>query len=189
MVGLPYGKLKDLQPVTIDATTGDVYPPPNSGLLLQGQRVYREQGCYQCHTQVVRPTYAGPDRWRKGWAGETPRETHPMDYYGLPIAMLGVQRIGPDLANVGYRVTDAKWHYKHLYAPRSINDYSVMPAFTQLFTKRKIDGQPSVDAVDVADLPEGYEVVPTPDARALVTYLLALRKDSPTAAPTAAPAP
>lgn len=181
MVGIPHGKLKDLQPTALDESGAEVYPPPNRGFILAGQRVYQAEGCYQCHTQIVRPTYAGPDRWRAGWAGETPRETQPLDYYGLPYAMLGVQRIGPDLANVGFRRPDAAWHFQHLYNPRSIHPWSVMPGYEHLFKKRKIEGQPSADAIKVEGLDAGWEVVPTNEARVLVTYLMAMRKDGPTA--------
>lgn len=185
MVGVPYGKLKEIQPRALDATGQEVYPPPNRGLVLYGQRVYNEQGCAQCHTQVVRPTYAGPDRWRKDWAGDpySGRETQPLDYYELPYAAIGVQRIGPDLANAGFRLTEEAWHYKHLYNPRALNSWSVMPAFRNLFEKRKIEGAPSQDAVAIAGIEPGFEVVPTYQAKALVTYLMALRKDAPTAPP------
>ena len=185
MIGVPYGKMKDLQPKALDESGAEVYPPPNRGLIAYGQRVYNEQGCYQCHTQVVRPTYAGPDRWRKGWAGDSAqaRETQPLDYYGLNYAALGVQRIGPDLANVGFRITDAAWHYKHLYNPRAVNAWSNMPSYKSLFKKRKIEGQPNSEALDVPGLESGYEVVPSYEAKALVTYLMAMRKDSLTQAP------
>jgi cytochrome c oxidase cbb3-type subunit 2 len=181
MVAIPYGKLKDLQPVKLDETGSVVYPPPNRGFVLAGHEIYKAEGCYQCHTQVVRPTYAGAERWRKGWAGETPRETQPLDYLELPYAPLGVQRIGPDLANVGFRITDPAWHFQHLYNPRSVHEWSVMPGYEHLFVKRRIQGQPAADAVKVEGLEPGWEVVPTDRARILVTYLLALRKDSPTA--------
>lgn len=91
----------------------------------------------------------------------------------------------------------AAWHHRHLYDPRSINPYSTMPAFRFLYEKRKITGQPSADAVklggpDVA--PDGWEVVPSYDARALVAYLMSLDqshelKEVKSNAPATPPAP
>lgn len=181
LLGLPYGSLKALQPTALDED-GLIFPPSSRGMIQYGQQIYLQQGCYQCHTQVVRPTYAGPDRWR--FAGENPRETHPLDFHnGGPVAPLGLQRIGPDLANVGTRIDDPAWHFLHLYNPRLVHAWSVMPAYPNLFEKRRIQGQGADDALVLADLEPGWEVVPTSDAKALVTYLLSLRKDAPTLAP------
>jgi len=181
LLGLPYGSLKAIQPTALDED-GLVFPPPARGMMEFGQQVYLAQGCYQCHTQVVRPTYAGPDRWR--FSGETPRETQPLDFlHGGTIAPLGLQRIGPDLANVGTRIDDPAWHYLHLYEPRAVHPWSVMPAYKNLFEKRRIQGQGAADALSLPDLEAGWEVVPATEAKALVTYLLALRMDAPTEAP------
>ena len=185
LVVVPYGQTKALVPKPLDPDGIEVYPPPNGGLVLAGQRVFNDQGCYNCHTQVIRPTYAGPDRWRDGWAGDPMalRETEPMDYLGQPYAPLGRERIGPDLANIGFRMTDARWHYQHLYNPRSVVSWSVMPSFAHLFERRRVDGQPGVLAVAGASVADGCEAVPGDDARTLVAYLLGLRKDAPNRAP------
>lgn len=187
LVAVPYGKMKAMEPREIDAAEGTVYPPPNRGLVQEGNKIYIEQGCHECHTQVVRPTYAGPDRWRPGWAGDPKqaRETQPLDYEGVERAALGKQRIGPDLANVGFRITDPAWHYQHLYDPRSVHPWSIMPSYAHLFEKRRVEGQPSDLALDVEGIENGWEVVPTTDAKDLVTYLLSLRKDAPVTAPEA----
>ena len=105
--------------------------------------------------------------------------------------MLGSQRIGPDLADIGGRSTDAVWHYRHLYNPRAITgrEKSVMPPYKFLFNKRKLamgerlredaitvtitddDGKTAVESIE-----RGYEVTPKPTARALVVYLLSLHQ-------------
>ena len=180
LVVAPYGQTKALEPKALDPAGTEVYPPPNSGLVLEGQRIFNEQGCYQCHTQLIRPTYISAERWRSGWAGDpmTRRETQILDYYGQPYAQLGKMRVGPDLSNVGFRQTEAKWHFQHLYNPRSVVSWSIMPSFSHLFEKRRLEGQPSDLAVAGAE--DGYEIVPTTEARALVAYLMSLRKDAPT---------
>jgi cytochrome c oxidase cbb3-type subunit 2 len=120
----------------------------------------------------------GPDLAR-GWGK---RRTVARDFlFDYPVA-LGSQRIGPDLANVGARQPDAGWHLRHLYAPRLEVKVSAMPPHRFLFEKRKIERSPSPDAMvlprDLAP-PPGYEIVPKPEAGALVAYLLSLRADAP----------
>jgi cbb3-type cytochrome oxidase cytochrome c subunit len=96
--------------------------------------------------------------------------------------MLGAQRIGPDLANVGLRLPDPSWHLRHLYAPRSQVKDSAMPPYRFLFEKRRIERTRALDALDLPSelAPEaGYEIVPTAEAQALTAYLVSLRADAP----------
>lgn len=120
----------------------------------------------------------GPDIAR-GWGKRrTVAEDFVFDY---PV-MLGSQRIGPDLADVGTRLPDANWQLLHLYAPGYEVKGSVMPPYRFLFETHKIERHRSADALNLPpDLapPAGYEVVPTARARALVAYLLSLRIDQP----------
>ena len=90
----------------------------------------------------------------------------------------------------------AAWHHVHLYSPRSINVDSVMPSYRFLYQTRLISDAPSAEALHLtgSDAPrEGWEIVPTFDARCLVAYLMALNQSHPlkevrSAAP-AAPSP
>ena len=96
--------------------------------------------------------------------------------------MPGSQRIGPDLANVGSRLPDPNWHMRHLYAPALEVKGSTMPPYRFLFEKRKITRSHSPEALALtapAAAPEGYEIVPTHEAKALVAYLQSLRTDAP----------
>lgn len=71
----------------------------------------------------------------------------------------------------------AAWQYQHLYAPRSLNLDSDMPAYRFLFDKHHIGGQPDADALKLKgdDAPEeGWEIVPNYDAKCLVAYLMSL---------------
>ncbi|MEY2545873.1 MAG: cytochrome c oxidase cbb3-type subunit [Verrucomicrobiota bacterium] len=88
----------------------------------------------------------------------------------------------------------AAWHHKHLYAPRSVDPDSIMPGFKFLYEKRRISGETSADAVKLsgrAAPPEGFEVVPTYDAKCLVAFLMSLDQSHPLTEVknTAAPAP
>ena len=186
----PVMKYQKLSPVAYDKDKDGMdgfYPP--AVIHRQGQLVYAREGCVQCHSRMIRPANMGLDGWRKGWGQEQEARTaDPVrsntlrDYLGEPIAFLGVQRTGPDLANVGWRLTDRARAHVMLYAPRSLNRWSTMPSYRQLYTVQKAQGPKSSLALD---LPEGfhpgkgYEVVPTAEAEALVDYLISLKKDYP----------
>jgi cbb3-type cytochrome oxidase cytochrome c subunit len=76
----------------------------------------------------------------------------------------------------------AAWHHVHLYAPRSINPDSNMPAYRFLYQKRRIAGERSAEALQLSggDVPpQGWEVVPTYDAKCVVAYLMGLNQSHP----------
>jgi cytochrome c oxidase cbb3-type subunit 2 len=76
----------------------------------------------------------------------------------------------------------AAWHHVHLYSPRSINLDSNMPSYRFLYRSRRITDARSADALQLtgSDAPaEGWEIVPTFDARCLVAYLMSLNQSHP----------
>ena len=77
----------------------DVYPQPQSGMVERGARVYAANGCIYCHSQQVRPDYAGADIERK-WGD---RRSAPRDYIFERPVSLGKMRMGQDIANIGAR--------------------------------------------------------------------------------------
>ena len=115
----------------------------------------------------------------RGWGV---RRSVAADYlYDSPV-QLGSLRAGPDLADAGTRLNNASWHLLHLYAPQSVVKNSAMPPFRFLFETRKIGDAPSPDALNLPSEfapPAGYEVVPKPEAKQLVAYLLSLHADVP----------
>jgi cytochrome c oxidase cbb3-type subunit II len=93
---------------------------------------------------------------------------------------LGKARLGADLTNVGVRQTDPQWYYRLLYDPQSLHPASVMPSFRYLFRERRIFGQRSADALKLEGRgapPDGYQIVPTEDGKAIVAYLLSLKRN------------
>ena len=167
-----------LSPVA-DADSGGSLPPNLAGDAVAGQRVYAAEGCIACHSQQVRQTSITGTDIARGWGV---RPSVARDYLRDSSAYLGSSRLGQDLSNVGVRLPNAKWHYRHLYRPGSVNEGSIMPSFSHLFAVRKIQGQRSDEALELAgaDAPkEGFEVVPTSEAKNLVAYLLSLRHDYP----------
>lgn len=181
LVWVPNEQLGGQGPTT-DTPTGQEYPQPNTEQVAEGRRVYQANGCVYCHSQQIRPQGFGADIAR-GW-GE--RRSVPRDYIHDQPHLLGTMRTGPDLMNVADRLSSPVWHHQHLYNPRMMTPGSIMPSFAYLYEKRPLGTSPSEDAVRIPRMwrEDGYEVVPTPEANALVAYLLALgnRPDLPEAA-------
>jgi cytochrome c oxidase cbb3-type subunit II len=177
LVLIPQLQFGRQEPVRIEET-GQLYPQQRSGPARQGMDVYRANGCIYCHSQQVRPEGFGADVARN-WGT---RRTVARDYiYDKPV-MLGTMRTGPDLTNIGVRQSASSWHYLHLYDPQITSKGSVMPPFRFLFEKNKVGAKPSPDALMLPKeerLEAGYEVVPGPEARALVEYLLSLKANTP----------
>lgn len=176
MVVAPQIQIGGQQQATIEPSNVR-YPVPRLGLAQRGADVYRANGCFYCHTQQVRPKDYGSD-FERGWGM---RMSVAQDFLFEQPAMLGLMRMGPDLANAGIRLIDESWHYQHLYNPKSTVDRSTMPQYPYLFEKQIIVGKPSPDALELTGEfapPQGYEIVPKPEARALVAYLTSLQSQA-----------
>ena len=145
-----------------------------SALEQRGLRRYVAEGCVYCHTQQVRPLTQDTSRYgRPSLAGDYAR-LRPLDAWRHSPRVLGSERTGPDLSNIGARQPSTVWHYLHLYQPRAVVAGSVMPAFPWLFALGK-QGDPDALALPAAIAPaNGGAIVPTDDARAIVAYLLSL---------------
>jgi len=207
LVLVPQKQIGDLQPQFGDdeGKIVDIYPIDNQGAVKAGRVVYASEGCVYCHSQQIRDEQNGSDLARS-WGV---RRTVARDYIFEAPPLLGSTRLGPDLANIGSSKwrnepededpnfkpakRDAAWQLLHLYAPRSIMKDSGMPPYRYLFEKRKISGQRSDEALNLTgeDAPEpGYEIVPKPEAKSLVSYLLSLDRSHPlNEVKSAAPAP
>lgn len=150
-------------------------PAPLSGLADQGRAVYQDLGCVACHTQQVRFEGFGSDI-KRGW-GE--RGSYAREYIREKTVLIGSSRIGPDLRNIASRITEADVFHKVLYAPESVAPGTNMPAHKFLYEVRPLTGnQPSFKALKLTSKyapGEGFEVVPTHRAEALVAYLMSLK--------------
>lgn len=97
-----------------------------------GRGIYVREGCFHCHTTQVRAGTRDVDRW-----GE-PSAIGPIDVRRAGLPLMGLRRVGPDLANEsGRRSND--WHAAHLFRPQSILKGSVMPGYPWLF--EEVDGR------------------------------------------------
>jgi cytochrome c oxidase cbb3-type subunit 2 len=147
--------------------------PPTPGLeplsLLEarGRDVYVAEGCFYCHTQQIRPL-----------SGDKPfgRPSAPGDYAYQTPELLGSERNGPDLSNIGKRQSSSIWQYIHLYEPRAVVPQSIMPAFPWLFrvVERVPPGEKAVP-LPPSFAPKGV-VIPSDEGKALVAYLLSLKQ-------------
>ncbi len=102
---------------------------PLTALQLAGRDIYQREGCFNCHSQMIRPFRAETERYgHYSVAGESVYD-HPF--------LWGSKRTGPDLARVGGRYSD-EWHRVHLLNPRDVVPESNMPAYSWL-EKRNVD--------------------------------------------------
>ena len=171
LINKPQAESGNLSPILND--DGTQIPAVLPGLAQQGRKVYQELGCINCHTQQVR--YYGGRDIERGW-GE--RATIGQDYVGQYPVLIGYIRHGQDLTNVGDRRPDAAWHHQHFYNSQITSPGSNMPSYAFLYQTREIKGESSARALDLpAEYApkEGYEVIPTRDAEALVAYMTSLK--------------
>ena len=107
---------------------------PYNALQVAGRDIYVREGCYNCHSQMIRPFRAETERYgHYSVAGESVYD-HPFQW--------GSKRTGPDLARVGGRYSD-EWHRIHLLNPRDVVPESNMPAFPWL-ARNKVDAEATV---------------------------------------------
>lgn len=98
---------------------------PYTPLELQGRDIYVREGCYLCHSQMIRPFRSEVMRYGEySKAGEFVYD-HPFQW--------GSKRTGPDLARIGGKYPDS-WHFNHMYEPASISPGTIMPNYPWLFT-------------------------------------------------------
>ena len=131
---------------------------PYTPLELQGRDIYIREGCYLCHSQMIRPFRDEVARYGEySKAGEFVYD-HPFQW--------GSKRTGPDLARIGGKYPDS-WHYNHMWDPRSMSPGSIMPNYTWLFDN-KIDTAitpAKIRAMQTLGVPypEGYDKLANAD--------------------------
>jgi cytochrome c oxidase cbb3-type subunit II len=147
---------------------------PYEPLRLVGRDIYIREGCYNCHSQMIRPFRAETERYgHYSVAGESVYD-HPFQW--------GSKRTGPDLARVGGRYSDV-WHRTHLLNPRDVVPESNMPAFFWLDRPVQADDiQARMKALRTVGVPyTDTEIAAAPDQvkgktelEALIAYLQGL---------------
>jgi cytochrome c oxidase cbb3-type subunit I/II len=176
---------------------------PYRALELEGRDLYLREGCYNCHSQMIRPFRAEQQRYGEPSAMSESQFDHPFQW--------GSKRTGPDLAREGGKYPNV-WHYQHLSDPRAVSPGSNMPPYAGMATAKldfahtedKLRAMRSVgvpydehaiaSAVDdakaqardvVADLKTaGVDTQPDAEIVALIAYLQRLGAAQPTSTAT-----
>lgn len=145
--GLPWLQASTRSTTVTDAVTSlSINVRQYSSLEERGRHVYIRDGCWQCHSQYVRPVTGETLRW--GPVSQVGEYAYDRPH------MFSTRRIGPDLTRVGRKYGD-DWHIAHLWNPQDVVPDSIMPRFTWLFEKPQGDAPPQL----------------TEDGMALVAYL------------------
>ena len=127
VIVIAVGGLVEIVPLYLsnEVTTPAPGVKPYGALALEGRDIYIREGCYNCHSQMIRPLRAETERYgHYSVAGESVYD-HPFQF--------GSKRTGPDLARVGGRYSD-EWHRAHLNNPRDVVPESNMPGYPWLAT-------------------------------------------------------
>jgi len=122
------GGLVEIVPLYLSSEVTQAAPgvKPYAALELEGRDIYIREGCYNCHSQMIRPLRAETERYgHYSLAGESAYD-HPFQF--------GSKRTGPDLARVGGRYSD-EWHRIHLSNPRDVVPESNMPTYAWMATR------------------------------------------------------
>lgn len=174
---ISFGGLVEIVPLFFQKSTTEPVAglKPYSALRLAGRDIYIREGCYNCHSQMIRPFRAETERYgHYSVAGEFVYD-HPFQW--------GSKRTGPDLARVGGRYSD-DWHRTHLDNPRDVVPESNMPGYPWL-AKTKLDPQsivPKMRAMQRLSVPYSEQDVKAAPAEldgkteqdALIAYLQGL---------------
>ena len=172
-----FGGLVEIVPLFFQKSTTEPVAglKPYSPLRLAGRDIYIREGCYNCHSQMIRPLRAETERYgHYSVAGEFVYD-HPFQW--------GSKRTGPDLARVGGRYSD-EWHRTHLDNPRDVVPESNMPGYPWLAQTRLKPAEivPKMRAMQLLSVPYSEEEIKNAPAElankteqdALIAYLQGL---------------
>ena len=159
-----------------------------SGDALAGKHIFIANGCVSCHSQQVRNVDMD-----KGWgtrpsiAADYATNTR-MNWWMNTATLMGTERTGPDLTNIGNRLPATDWHLLHLFNPRAVVAGSVMPAYPWLFEwkEREVEGDKVVNVPGEFAQGRSGILVAREEALQLVAYLQSLKQ---TPLPDGTPSP
>ena len=122
VIAISFGSLVEITPLIFQKDTTEPVEglKPYTALQIEGRDIYVREGCYNCHSQMIRPLRAETERYgHYSVAGESVWD-HPFQW--------GSKRLGPDLHRVGGKYPDA-WHVNHMLDPTTMSPGSVMPPY------------------------------------------------------------
>ena len=160
LIVISIGGLVEIVPLYyIDSTVEEVKVEnkdtihPYSSLELRGRDIYQREGCYLCHSQMIRPLRNEALRYGHYSLAAESKFDHPFQW--------GSKRTGPDLARVGKKYSN-EWHVQHLTAPRSVVKESIMPNYPWLMRPLQYK--------DVADRMRALKMVGVPYSESTEEY-------------------
>ena len=172
VIGILAGGVFEIVPMlfTVPETIRTTKNVPYTPLELEGRDVFIREGCYTCHSQMIRPFTWEAARYGAVSELDDSVFDHPFQW--------GSRRIGPDLARIGGKYADV-WHYKHMIDPREISPGSNMPPYPHLshepidfsITPRKLRAMRSVGVPYEAEQIQTATEVARTDATAIATGL------------------
>jgi cytochrome c oxidase cbb3-type subunit 2 len=155
---------------------------------IAGKNSFIANGCVACHTQQVR-NIDMDKMWgsRPSIAADYAANTR-TDFWRNTATLMGTERTGPDLTNVGSRQPSLAWNLLHLYQPRTVVAESVMPAYPWLFTVKNEIGKDEIEVIVPDNFRKGItgKIIATKEALQLVAYLQSLKQ---TPLPDGSPSP
>lgn len=168
LVAILIGGIVEIIPMYLVKTNVETIPAvkPYTPLELQGRDIYIREGCYTCHSQMIRPFRSETERYGEYTkAGETVYD-HPFQF--------GSKRTGPDLSRIGVKTLPNykpdSWHFNHMQNPQKLNAESIMPPYPWLI-ENDLDVSTTASKIEVmmslgVPYPEGYEDVAIDDLHA-----------------------
>lgn len=145
---------------------------------VKGKALFVANGCVACHTQQVRNVDMDKMWGSRPSLAADYADIHRSDFWRNTATLMGTERTGPDLTDIGNRQPSRDWNLVHLYNPRIVVKESIMPAYPWLFAIKKDVSKSDI----VVNVPTQYlngregKVVATKDAMYLIAYLQSLKQ-------------
>lgn len=157
-------------------------PLPNAEPLspdaIKGKALFVANGCVACHTQQVRSLDMDKTWGSRPSLATDYADMHRTDIWRNTATLMGTERTGPDLTDIGNRQPSKDWHLVHLFNPRAVVKESIMPAYPWLFIIKETPAESDI----VVNVPAEYlrgkagKVVATRNAMYLLAYLQSLKQ-------------
>jgi cytochrome c oxidase cbb3-type subunit I/II len=206
LIAVLIGGIAEIVPSLLVKPNQPTGQQPYTALALEGRDIFIREGCYVCHSQMIRPFMWEKQRYGEPSKLEDSRYDHPFQW--------GSKRTGPDLARLGGKYPNS-WHWKHMNDPREISPGSNMPPYAHMastpldlsrtvaklsamktlgvpYTDQQVgraveDAKAQADAIKKDLVAAGIAVQGDPELLALIAYLQSLGVQTPLPAPSGAP--
>lgn len=145
---------------------------------VRGKQIYIREGCVACHTQQIRNVDMDQVFGERPSIAADYARNKRISFFQNTATLMGTERTGPDLTNIGRKQPSLEWQYSHLYNPRSVVPESVMPSYKWLFNVKDYldEGEIEVNVPDEFRIGIKGKIVPSREAKDLVAYLFSLQQ-------------